>query len=80
MLKESLSLLDTRFKKYQHANLGTLDIILDFRTIVATIFPNYTMSLSDSYLTKALRLQFKILGAPPYYSPTETTLHHQIDW
>ncbi|KAH0781394.1 hypothetical protein KY290_000992 [Solanum tuberosum] len=53
-----LSLLDTRYYEYQHANLGISKIILNAGTVFVTIFPNFNMSLHDPYLTElAWRVQ-----------------------
>ncbi|KAH0729902.1 hypothetical protein KY289_001090 [Solanum tuberosum] len=55
-----LFLLDTRYYEYQHANLGTSKIILNAGTIFVTIFPNFNMSLHDSYLTEYTQIPRQI--------------------
>lgn len=53
---ERLSLLDSRYNEYQHANFGTSEITLNVRTVFVTIYPNFNMSLHDLYLTGALKI------------------------
>lgn len=57
-IKARLSFLDTRFMKYQHANLGTLDVTLDVGTVLVTLFPNFIITLSNPYFIKVLKIQF----------------------
>ncbi|KAK4717979.1 hypothetical protein R3W88_016317 [Solanum pinnatisectum] len=61
-----LSLLDTRYYEYQHANLGTSKITLNAGTIFVTIFPNFNMSLQDSSSQTRDSIQ--------------DTLHYQLAW
>ncbi|KAH0632846.1 hypothetical protein KY284_035632 [Solanum tuberosum] len=75
-----LSLLDTKYYEYQHANLGTSEITLNAWTVFVTIFPNFNMSLHDPYLMKALKIQVQILGAPQARDIIHATLHYQLAW
>lgn len=40
-----ISLLDTRYLEYRHANLGKTDVTLNTGTVFVTVFPNFNMSL-----------------------------------
>ncbi|WMV32894.1 hypothetical protein MTR67_026279 [Solanum verrucosum] len=75
-----LSLLDTRYYVYQHAKLGMSEITLNTGTVFVTIFPNFNMSLQDPYLTKALKIQVKILGAPQARDSIHAIFHYQLAW
>nr|QJS95220.1 polyprotein [Petunia vein clearing virus] len=75
-----LALLDTRYLEYQHANLGTAEITLNAGTVFITLFPNFTMSLSDANLSTALKIQVQIQGAPLTKDSIQATLHYQIAW
>ncbi|KAF3672254.1 hypothetical protein FXO38_06185 [Capsicum annuum] len=53
-----LSLLNTRFNKYQHANLSTSEMILDDDgTVFVTMFSDINIPLADPHLMKALKIQ-----------------------
>ncbi|CDP18016.1 unnamed protein product [Coffea canephora] len=49
------TLLDTRFTKYQHACIATVETTLNVGTIFVTLFPNFNMSLADPHLLDTLR-------------------------
>lgn len=66
-----MALLDTRFLKYQHACIATIETTLNVGTIFVTLFPNFNMTLSDPLLLKALKIQTKILGQTLLPCPTK---------
>jgi len=45
-----IALLDTRFLKYEHACIATVQTTLNSGTVVLTFFPNINMTLVDPYL------------------------------
>ena len=57
-----IALLDTRFKKYQHARIATVETTLNAGTVFVTLFPNFNMSLADPYILSALKAQVQIQG------------------
>ncbi|KAH0652687.1 hypothetical protein KY289_030365 [Solanum tuberosum] len=75
-----LSLLDTRYYEYQHANLGMSETTLNAETVFVTIFPNFNMSLHDPYLTEALKIQVQIIGAPQARDAIQANLHYLLAW
>ncbi|WMV46268.1 hypothetical protein MTR67_039653, partial [Solanum verrucosum] len=75
-----ISLLDTRYYEYQHANLGTSEITPNAATVFFMIFPNFNMSLHDPYLTEVLKIQVQILGAPKTRDAIQATLHYNLAW
>eukprot|EP00257_Ricinus_communis_P009318 XP_002527883.2 uncharacterized protein LOC8273460 [Ricinus communis] len=52
-----MSLLDTRYVKYEHAVIGTIITTLNTGSVVLTFFPNFNLSLNDPYLSTALKVQ-----------------------
>ncbi|KAF3614700.1 hypothetical protein FXO38_35507 [Capsicum annuum] len=75
---EHLYFIDTRFNKYQHASLGTSEIILDNGTVFVMMFPNFNIPLADPYLMRVLKIQVQILNAPQDRDASQATLHCQI--
>ncbi|KAK4727227.1 hypothetical protein R3W88_032144 [Solanum pinnatisectum] len=73
-----LSLLDTRYNKYQYANLGTTKITINAGIVFVTLFPNINMSPYGPYLTKLLMIQVQIQGSPQNRDVIQATLHSQI--
>ncbi|GAV77142.1 MP domain-containing protein [Cephalotus follicularis] len=71
-------LLDTRFLDYQHACIGTVETTLNAGTIFITLFPNFNMPLSDSYLLSTLKVQIQIVGVPQVNSTFVAILHYQM--
>ena len=47
-----ITLLDTRFKQYQHAIIGTVLTTLHAGSALLTLYPNFNLSLLDSNLFK----------------------------
>ncbi|KAK8314242.1 hypothetical protein V6Z12_D01G158900 [Gossypium hirsutum] len=73
-----IALLDSRYKKYQDACIGTVEATLSSGMAMVTLFPNFTMSLQDPNLLDALKFQIQIIGAKMVESAVTTTLHYQI--
>eukprot|EP00257_Ricinus_communis_P017935 XP_015576506.1 uncharacterized protein LOC107261470 [Ricinus communis] len=57
-----MSLLDTRYLRYEHAVIGTIVTTFNTRSVVLTFFPNFNLSLNDPYLLTALKVQVQITG------------------
>ncbi|PKI44151.1 hypothetical protein CRG98_035444 [Punica granatum] len=73
-----MALLDTRFLEYQHACIGTIETTLNMETIFVTLFPNFNMALSDSWLLTALKVQLQIIGAPQVQDFVAAILHYHM--
>ncbi|WMV58586.1 hypothetical protein MTR67_051971 [Solanum verrucosum] len=71
-----ISLHDTRHYEYQYLILGTSEITLNVGTVFVTIFPNFNMSLQDLYVTKGMKIQVHILGAPQARDSIQATPHY----
>lgn len=71
-----ISLLDMRFSKDQHTNLGVMEITLDVRIVVVTVFPNFNLYLSNPYSREALKIQV-ILKNPYDTHNIMPALHYQ---
>ncbi|KAK8327455.1 hypothetical protein V6Z12_A11G183700 [Gossypium hirsutum] len=59
-----IALLDSRYLEYQNACIVTIEATLNSSLVMVTLFPNFTMALADPNLTKALKVQVQIAGAP----------------
>ena len=57
LIVSRISLLDSRFLKYQNAIIGTVQTTLNAGTVLVTLFPNFNMSLKDPHLCDALKVQ-----------------------
>lgn len=57
-----IALVDTRFKKYQHAYIATVETTLNAGTVFVTLFPNFNMFLFGPYILNALKAQIQIQG------------------
>ena len=73
-----IALLDTRFKQYQHAVIGTMLTILHAGSVLLTFYPNFNMSLEDPNLPTTLKVQIQLQGAEQISTSKMATLHHQI--
>ena len=73
-----ISLLDSRFLKYQNAVIETDQTTLNVGTVFVTLFPNFNMSLKDSHLCDALKVQVQITGASQVQDTFAATLHYQL--
>ena len=73
-----IALLDTRFKQYQHAIIGTVLTTLHAGSALLTFYPNFNLSLLDSNLATTLKVQIQLQGAEQITSTKIATLHHQL--
>ncbi|KAH9801309.1 hypothetical protein KPL71_000978 [Citrus sinensis] len=73
-----LALLDTRFKQYQDAVIGTVLTTLHAGSVLLTFYPNFNLSLQDPNLPTTLKVQVKIQSAEQISSAKIATLHHQL--
>ena len=73
-----LALLDTRFKEYQHAVIGTAPTTLHAVSVLLTFYPKFNLSLDDPNLPTTLKVQIQIQGAEQIVSSKMATLHHQL--
>ncbi|KAH9680124.1 hypothetical protein KPL71_026424 [Citrus sinensis] len=73
-----IAMLDTRFKQYQDAVIGTVLITLHAGSVLLTFYPNFNLSLQDPNLPTTLKVQVQIQGAEQISSAKITTLHHQL--
>ena len=70
-----IALLDSRYKKYQHAVIGTVETSINTGFVFFTFFPNYNLALSDPHALSALKVQVQILGAEQTSESIAATLH-----
>ncbi|KAH9658323.1 hypothetical protein KPL70_023445 [Citrus sinensis] len=73
-----ISLLDTRFKEYQHAIVETIVTTLHAGSVLLTFYPNFNLSLEDPNLSTTLKVQIQLQGAEQTPTSKIATLHHQI--
>ncbi|KAH9649352.1 hypothetical protein KPL70_025947 [Citrus sinensis] len=73
-----IALLDTRFKEYQHAVIGTVLTTLHAGSVLLTFYPNFNLSLEDPNLSTTLKVQIQLQGAEQTPTSKIATLHHQI--
>ncbi|KAH9780642.1 hypothetical protein KPL71_008153 [Citrus sinensis] len=73
-----IAMLDTRFKQYQDAVIGTVLTILHAGSVLLTFYPNFNLSLQDPNLPTTLKVQVQIQGAEQISSAKIATLHHQL--
>ncbi|KAH9649263.1 hypothetical protein KPL70_025918 [Citrus sinensis] len=73
-----IALLDTRFKEYQHAVVGTVLTTLHAGSVILTFYPNFNLSLEDPNLPTTLKVQIQLQGAEQTPTSKIATLHHQI--
>ncbi|XP_052291666.1 protein DJ-1 homolog B-like [Citrus sinensis] len=71
-------MLDTRFKQYQDAVIGTVLTTLHAGSVLLTFYPNFNLSLQDPNLPTTLKVQVQIQGAEQISSAKIATLHHQL--
>ncbi|KAH9792731.1 hypothetical protein KPL71_004253 [Citrus sinensis] len=71
-------MLDTRFKQYQDAIVGTVLTTLHAGSVLLTFYPNFNLSLQDTKMSTALKVQVQIQGAEQISSAKMATLHHQL--
>ena len=58
-----IALLDTRFKQYQHAVIGTILTTLHAGSVLLTFYPNFNLSLEDPNLPMTIKVQIQLQGA-----------------
>ena len=73
-----MALLNTTFKRYEHAVLGTVLTTLNTGSVVLTFFPNFNVPLKDPNLPDLLKLQIQMTGTEQVASAFSGTLHHQL--
>ncbi|KAK2640766.1 hypothetical protein Ddye_022529 [Dipteronia dyeriana] len=73
-----IALLNTIYKKYEHAVIGTCLSTLHACSISLTYYPNFNIPLRDNNLHNCLKVQLQILGAPLLPNSYMAILHHQI--
>ncbi|KAH9744249.1 hypothetical protein KPL70_003617 [Citrus sinensis] len=73
-----LAILDTRFKQYQDAVIGTVLTTLHAGSVLLTFYPNFNLFLQDPNLPTTLKVQVQIQGAEQISSAKIATLHHQL--
>ncbi|KAH9801887.1 hypothetical protein KPL71_001191 [Citrus sinensis] len=73
-----LAMLDTRFKQYQDAVIGTILTTLHAGSVLLTFYPNFNLSLQDPNLPTTLKVQVQIQCAEQISSAKIATLHHQL--
>ena len=73
-----IALLDTRFKQYQHAVIGTVLTTLHAGSVLLTFYPNFNMSLEDPNLPTTLKIQIQLQGVEQTSTLKIAILHHQI--
>ncbi|KAH9697869.1 hypothetical protein KPL71_023792 [Citrus sinensis] len=73
-----LAMLDTRFKQYQDAVIGTVLTTFHAGSVLLTFYPNFNLSLQDPNLPTTLKVQVQIQGAEQISSAKIATLHHQL--
>ncbi|KAH9780674.1 hypothetical protein KPL71_008168 [Citrus sinensis] len=71
-------MLDTRFKQYQDVVIGTVLTTLHAGSVLLTFYPNFNLSLQDTNLPTALKVQVQIQGAEQISSAKIANLHHQL--
>ncbi|KAH9792435.1 hypothetical protein KPL71_004118 [Citrus sinensis] len=71
-------MLDIRFKQYQDAVIGTVLTTLHAGSVLLTFYSNFNLSLQDTNLPTALKVQVQIQGAEQIFSAKIATLHHQL--
>ncbi|KAH9649269.1 hypothetical protein KPL70_025920 [Citrus sinensis] len=73
-----IAMLDTRFKQYQDAVIGTVLTTLHAGSVFLTFYPNFNLSLQDPNLPTTLKVQVQIQGAEQISLAKIATLHHQL--
>ncbi|KAL2327566.1 hypothetical protein Fmac_020993 [Flemingia macrophylla] len=73
-----VSLIDSTFRNYEQAVIGTVLTTLNAGSVVLTIFPNFNVQLRDPTLSKRFKVQVQIVGAEQDPEAIAATLHHQL--
>lgn len=74
----NIAIVDTHFKLYPHATLGTITSTLNAGTVFVTLIPNYNISLQDPHALDCLKVQVQFTGTPQIATAVTATLHYQI--
>ncbi|MED6147935.1 hypothetical protein PIB30_048499 [Stylosanthes scabra] len=77
-ISAKIALLDTTFKEYQHALIGTLITTLTNGSMVLMISPNFTLRLTDPTVSQRIKIQIQLIGAVQDPQAEIATLHHQV--
>ncbi|KAK5818704.1 hypothetical protein PVK06_023648 [Gossypium arboreum] len=73
-----ITLGDSRYLEYQHACIATIEATLTSGLVMVTLFPNFTMELTDPNKLTTLKVQIQIVGAPQVPFAIVATLYFQI--
>ncbi|KAI9196478.1 hypothetical protein LWI28_024308 [Acer negundo] len=73
-----VALLNTIYKQYEHAVIGTCLSTLHDCSIYLTYYPNFNIPLRDQNLHNCLKVQLHILGISTLPKSYMATLHHRI--
>ncbi|KAH9668335.1 hypothetical protein KPL70_021376 [Citrus sinensis] len=73
-----IALLDTRFKQYQHAVIGTVLTTLHAGSVLLTFYPNFNLSLEDPNFPTTIKVQIQLQEAEQTPTSKIATLHHRI--
>ncbi|KAK2664165.1 hypothetical protein Ddye_002739 [Dipteronia dyeriana] len=73
-----IALLNTIYKEYEHAVIGTFLSTFHAGSISLTYYPNFNIPLRDQNLHNCLKVQLQILGASMLPNSYMATLYHQI--
>ncbi|KAK2639386.1 hypothetical protein Ddye_027181 [Dipteronia dyeriana] len=75
---DRIALLNTIYKQYEHAIIGTCLSTLHAGSISLTYYPNFNIPLRDLNLHNCLKIQLQLVGAPMMPNSHMATLFHQI--
>ncbi|KAK2642487.1 hypothetical protein Ddye_024250 [Dipteronia dyeriana] len=73
-----IALLNTIYKEYEHAIIGTCLSTLYAGSFSLTYYPNFNIPLRDQNLHNCLKIQLQVVGAPMMPNSYMATLHYQI--
>ncbi|KAK2645075.1 hypothetical protein Ddye_020270 [Dipteronia dyeriana] len=73
-----ITLLNTIYKEYEHAVIGTCISTLHAGSISLTYYPNFNIPLRDQNLHNRLKVQLQVLRAPMMPNSYMAALFHQI--
>ena len=60
LVSSRVTLLDTRFKEFQHAVIGTVLTTLHAGSVLLTFYPNFNMSIKDPNLSTTIKVQVQL--------------------
>ncbi|KAH9744240.1 hypothetical protein KPL70_003613 [Citrus sinensis] len=73
-----IAMLDTLFKQYQDAVIGTILTTLHAGSVLLTFYPNFNLSFQDPNLPTTLKVQVQIQGVEQISLAKIATLHYQL--